>query len=109
MNLDAVVIRGLFWVILLVASVLISFLYSSINGIRHEYVEPTYIKHKSNKERYRKYIIACDKKGKPPLSYKQWKFAYPDKTPLAKYKPKKSKKKEVAQKQSKTYGWQYWE
>ena len=75
----------------------------------HEYVEPTYIKHKSNKERYRKYIIACDKKGKPPLSYKQWKFAYPDKTPLAKYKPKKSKKKEVAQKQSKTYGWQYWE
>lgn len=30
-------------------------------------------------EKYRNYIINCDKKGKIALGYKQWKFAYADK------------------------------
>ena len=41
-----------------------------------EYVEPKYKNHKVNKKKYRQYLINCDKKGKVPLSYRQWKFAY---------------------------------
>lgn len=44
-----------------------------------EYVNPKYKKYKSNKEKYRKYLINCDKKGKTPLSYRHWKFAYKNK------------------------------
>lgn len=34
---------------------------------------------KSLLEKYRKYIINCDKNGKEVLNYKQWKFAYVEK------------------------------
>lgn len=47
--------------------------------VNNEYIKPAYKTHKNNREKYRKYLRDCDKKGKVPLSYHQWKFAYTDK------------------------------
>ena len=55
---------------------LIYLILKSAKGVNDNYIEPAQKKHQSNIKKYRKYVINCDKKGKQPLSYKQWKFAY---------------------------------
>jgi hypothetical protein len=52
---------------------------AGVEHINKNYVEPARKRHENTQKQYRKYLIDCDKRGKPPLSYKQWKFAYIDK------------------------------
>ena len=57
---------------------LIYILIKFFKTLNNDYVEPVQKRHNNNIQRYRRYVINCDKKGKQPLSYKQWKFAYGD-------------------------------
>lgn len=90
--------------IIVAVALLITGIFEAIKALDKE--------HSNNRKKYRKYLISRDKKGKQPLSYKQWKFAYG-----VKYKPSvhvsKNKNKEerrmITYKHKKTYGWQYWE
>ena len=73
------VIRGLSAGIAVILFFLIGSLRDSTRYVKKEIVEKQYNKHKNNQEKYRKYLRDCDKRGKTPLSYKQWKFAYTEK------------------------------
>lgn len=57
----------------------IRWIWIGTNYVNKEYIKPVQKLHKDNRERYRKYLRGCDKKGKRPLTYNQWKFAYADK------------------------------
>lgn len=67
------------WLIIIGSILLIKAVFKGIKTVNKEYVEPLQKEHDNNREKYKKYLINCDKKGKQPLSYKQWKFAYSDK------------------------------
>ena len=56
------------WGITIIVMLLVGAIFSSIKS--------EHVKHQNSIEEYRKYVIDCDEKGKPPLSYKKWKFAY---------------------------------
>ena len=68
------------WGILFCIVGLIYLMFKSVKSVNDNYIEPVQKKHQNNIKKYRKYVINCDKKGKQPLSYKQWKFAYGSKT-----------------------------
>ena len=106
---DTCVAEVLSWLIIIGGIPLIRGIFKSINIVNKGYIEPLQEKHKDTREEYRKYLINCDKKGKQPLSYNQWKFAYKDKYRTSVYVSKNQKKKTVTAKQKKTYGWQSWE
>ena len=73
---DSISCIFLSWCILFVIIGFFVLLFKSAQFVNNNYIEPTQKKHQSNIKKYRKYVINCDKKGKQPLSYKQWKFAY---------------------------------
>ena len=50
-----------------------------VKYLTQEYLEPAVEKHGKLQREYRKYLKNCDKKGKSPLSYRRWKFAYQNK------------------------------
>lgn len=68
--------RGIGFLIIGICVLIIRFILAVTKNINQNYVEPARKKHANIQERYRKYLKACDKRGKRPLSYKQWKFAY---------------------------------
>ena len=47
----------------------------TINRLK-TFIKQRYAIHKIIKELYRLYLLDCDAVGKPPLSYRKWKFAY---------------------------------
>lgn len=67
------------WLIIIGSVLLLKAIFKGIKTVNKEYVEPLHKERDDNREKYKKYLISCDKKGKQPLSYKQWKFAYSDK------------------------------
>lgn len=76
---DIWVAEILSWLIIIGSILLIKAVFKAIKTVNKEYVEPLQKEHDNNREKYKKYLINCDKQGKQPLSYKQWKFAYSDK------------------------------
>ena len=48
---------------------------TTINRLKN-FIKQQYAIHVIIKELYRLYLLDCDAKGKPPLSYRKWKFAY---------------------------------
>ncbi|MBO4700785.1 MAG: hypothetical protein J5620_03505 [Alphaproteobacteria bacterium] len=82
---DRAIGRALGWAIFPILILILELLRYIKNLLRNatsnmgEQVKQKYIKHKNEQEKYRKYLRDCDKRGKTPLSYKQWKFAYADK------------------------------
>ena len=73
---DELIIRGLSVAIVFALFFVIGLLRNGARYIKKEIVETQYKKYKSNQAKYKKYLRDCDKRGKIPLSYKQWKFAY---------------------------------
>lgn len=67
------------WLIIIGSALLLKVIFKGIKNVNKEYIKPLQKEHDDNREKYKKYIIRCDQKGKQPLSYKQWKFAYSDK------------------------------
>ncbi len=76
---DEYFIRALSVIIVFAFIFGIRWLSAGTKYVNDEYIKPAYKTHKSNLEKYRKYLRDCDKKGKVPLSYNQWKFAYSNK------------------------------
>ena len=71
----------------------------AIHGTKYvkKEIKSQHEKHKLYQEKYRKYLRDCDKQGKTPLTYKQWKFAYTDKpVKKTKTKPNQSQKRQTA-------------
>ena len=106
---DILAAEILSWFIIVGGIFLIRGIFKSIKMANNVYIEPLQKKHKDTREEYRKYLINCDKKGKHPLSYNQWKFAYNDKNRTTVHVLKNQQKKTATANPQKTYGWQSWE
>ncbi len=104
-SLDDVVIRSLFWIILSIGYIAVIFAITMLS-IGIEYGKQENKKRKNQREKYRKYLVNCDKQGKTPLSYKQWKFAYTEKKKKTKQKTTPVMKKKTTKTD---YYDDYWE
>ena len=76
---ETYIIRVLSALIVYVLIFVVRWIWISANYVNHEYIKPARKNYKNIQEQYRKYLIQCDRKGKTPLTYKQWKFAYVNK------------------------------
>ncbi|MBO4700786.1 MAG: hypothetical protein J5620_03510 [Alphaproteobacteria bacterium] len=66
-------------VVLILILVIVNFILIYMSYLNNKYVEPCRKRTQKQITKYRKYLMDCDKRGKTPLTYKQWKFAYVDK------------------------------